>query len=530
MKEKVLILLENIAKELGFEGFVELTPSKGHGDFSTNLAMKMSRQMKKNPKDIALIIKEKIISDFIEEIEIAGPGFINLTLKGNVIALEVKKALEQKNLFGSSNQGKYINVEYVSANPTGKLHLGHARGAVVGSVLSNILIFAGNKVDQEYYVNDAGNQINILAISTFIRYQQEFGMDVQLPENSYGGEEIIQVAKTFKEKYGNKFVNSSLDAKTTKNIFRNETKDLLLEWIKKDLEDIQIKMDFYSSEQRMYDENKIDEALEKLKKHTFIEDGATWLDTISKGDDKNRVLIKKDKTFTYLTPDIAYHNVKLSRGYNELINIWGVDHIGYIKRIEVALNYLGLPSDKLDILSISLVKLLKNGKKLKMSKRAGTGFTIEDLVKITSSDIVRYFMASKAVTSNFSFDVEKLKEKTNDNPLFSIQYSNVRAKSILKKTLIKELCFEGVYSKKETDLINHLMKFGEKILYVANKHKVHVIPTYMLELSSLFNTFYADNKIIGNPREEFILPIVKLFNNVIDKCLELMGLTSPEKI
>ena len=526
MKQKVILALQEAIQKLGAEAEVELTPSKGHGDFSTNVAMKLAGQLKNSPANIAAEIISSIDEDFISKMEVAGPGFINIFLKSDVIASYVSNILKEDKDFGKGNQGKYINVEYVSANPTGHLHLGHARGASLGSTLSNILVFAGNKVDQEYYINDAGNQIDTLGLAVYTRYQQQLGSNIEMPEDTYRGEEIKEVANKLFDIVGDKY--RDVDYKVVEEFFKGESKKILLEDIKTHLGLIGVKFSFYSSEQEIYDKDLIKPALEALKENTFEEDGALWLDTMSKGDDKNRVLIKSDGKYTYLTPDIAYHKVKLERGYDELINVWGADHIGYIKRMEVALGYLGLPEDKLDVLVVQLVKLVKDGKEFKMSKRAGTSFTLKELVEMTGSDSIRFHMVNRASTSGFDFDIDKSKEKSNDNPVFTVQYTHARANQLIEKSTVELKA--GEYAQKEIELINLLNKFPQLIETISTNHKVHLLPQYLIDVSRSFNSIYATTQMIGGENESSLIALAKATKIVIANGLSLLGVSSPNKM
>ena len=526
MKQQVIKSFEKAVKSLfDINKEVQLTPAKGHGDFSTNIAMQLSKEVGANPKDIADKIVNEVKEDFIEKIEVAGPGFINIFLKSDQLSNQLKTIVDQGTKYGDGKQGKFINVEYVSANPTGYLHVGHARGAALGATLSNILKKAGNKVDQEYYINDAGNQIDTLGLASFTRYKQELGLDAKMPENTYKGQDIVFVAKELVKEFGDKYKDSEYEA--VAEVFKSKSKTMLLKIIQDDLKSFGIVMDLYSSEQKLYDDNKIKVALSKISKHTFEEDGATWLDTTSQGDDKDRVLIKKDGKYTYLTPDIAYHNIKLERGYDELINIWGADHIGYIKRMEVALGYLGLPAEKLDVLTIQLVKLIKDGKELKMSKRLGTSFTLKELLELVGKDATRFYMINRSNNSTFDFDIDLATKQSSENPVFTVQYTHARAFKLLETGKKPKL---GKYEGKEVELINLLSKFPELVIRMADTHKVHLLPQYLMEVAKTFNSFYSNTKIIGTDREEELLYLVSATKIVLKNALQLMDIEAPNKM
>ena len=526
MKQKIIKAIEKSLNIINASTSIELTPSKGHGDFSTNVALKLSAQMKKSPMEIAFKIKENIQENFIEKIEIAPPGFINFFLKDDIHVNTVKHILSSNQSYGRGNQSQYINVEYVSGNPTGHLHLGHARGAALGSALVNILRFAGNKVDAEYYVNDAGNQIDILGQSTFVRYLQELGMDLVMPEDSYRGQDIVQVAKYLVDKYGDKFKDKEYEQ--VSEIIKNDAKNYLLQVIKEHLSKYRVHFDIFSLESKLYEEDRINKALDKLKDYTYQKDGALWLKTSSKGDDKDRVLIKANKTFTYLSPDIAYHDLKLSRKYDQLINIWGSDHIGYIKRMKVALSYLGLPEERLDILVVQLVKLLKNNQELKMSKRKGTSYTIEELIEEVGADAARWFMLDRSPNSDVVFNINLATQKNSDNPVFTVQYTHARANQLINKSN-KEIHVTS-YNKKETEIINLLRKFPDLITGMASSHKVHLLPQYLLEVAREFNSWYSNYKVINQENEGSLIALTKAVKIVIKNGLTLLGISAPEKM
>ena len=332
---------------------LETPKDKANGDFATNLAMQLTKLAKKPPRAIAESILENLETEGteIEKIEIAGPGFINITVRKDFLADVIKSVKEQGENYGRSNTGnsEKVQVEFVSANPTGDLHLGHARGAAFGDSLCNVLDFAGFDVSREYYINDAGNQINNLAYSLEARYKQALGMDAEMPEDGYHGQDIIDIAGKLVEQFGNSILEKSDEERF--EFFREHGLKLELEKLKQDLENFRVKFDVWYSETSLYKNGKIDVALNKLKAngHVFEQEGATWFRSTTFGDDKDRVLVKSDGSFTYLTPDIAYHEDKINRGFEKLINIWGADHHGYIPRMKAAIQALGYDRDKLEV-------------------------------------------------------------------------------------------------------------------------------------------------------------------------------------
>ena len=524
MIEKILKnkIQEILLKKFNLKKEIEITESKGYGDFSTNIAMKIAKKLNDSSLNVANEIAKEINLDIISKIEVVKPGFINVFLNEKIFLDFVEKILNEKDNFGKHKQNKYINIEFVSANPTGFLHIGHARGAVLGSVLSNILKFAGNKVDNEYYINDAGNQIKMLGESVKVRYLQELGEKIELPENSYKGQDIVWVAKKFIKKY-----KDSLKKQDAKS-FTEESKEILLAKLKKDLKDYGVVFDIFSSEMDMYRKKLIEKTIDKLEDNVYKKDGALWLKTKIKGDQKDRVLVKSDGTCTYLMPDIAYHDLKISRGYDELINIWGADHIGYIKRMEIAIEYLGLPKDKLDIFVVQLVKLIKNNQELKMSKRMGTSYTIEEFLKEVNLDSARWFMIDRSQNSEFTFDIDAANSEDSNNPVFYLQYSYARANQLIKKSKNQNLF--GSYDTKEKELINLLNKFPELINTISNNHKVNLLPQYLTKLSSEFNSWYSTTKILNNKKEVIQINLAKAISIVLKSGLKLLGINAPTKM
>ncbi|OAH42261.1 arginine--tRNA ligase, partial [Dietzia cinnamea] len=466
LKEEIkqAIIKAGLAEEAQIPAVILETPKeKAHGDYSTNMAMQLARVAKKAPRQIA----EQLIENFdkskasIEKIEIAGPGFINFYMDNSYLTDLIPAILEAGDNYGESKvgNGQKIQVEFVSANPTGDLHLGHARGAAVGDSLCNVLAKAGYDVSREYYINDAGNQINNLALSVEARYFQALGMDKPMPEDGYHGADIIGIGKTLAEEYGDKYVNVSDQERF--DAFREYGLKYEMEKLKQDLENFRVKFDVWYSETSLYQNGKIDVALDALRTngHIYEEDGATWFRSSELGDDKDRVLIKQDGSYTYLLPDIAYHKDKLERGFEKLINIWGADHHGYIPRMKAAIEALGYGRDALEVEIIQLVHLYKDGEKMKMSKRTGKAVTMRDLIDEVGLDAVRYFFAMRSADTHMDFDLDLAVSQSNENPVFYAQYAHARINSILRSAAEQGLIFDieadfkHIQSEKEIDLL-----------------------------------------------------------------------------
>lgn len=522
---------------------LELPKDKAHGDYSTNLAMQLARVAKKAPRMIA----EEIVASFdkgkasIDKIEIAGPGFINFYMNNSYLTDLIPTIISAGEAYGETNIGndEKVQVEFVSANPTGDLHLGHARGAAVGDSLCNVLAKAGYDVSREYYINDAGNQINNLTISVEARYLQALGQDVQMPEDAYHGGDIVQIGKKLVEEFGDRFANESVEERRA--FFREYGLKYEMDKLKKDLEEFRVAFDVWYSETSLYHNGKIDTALAALKEkgHIYEEDGATWFNSTVFGDDKNRVLIKQDGSYTYLTPDIAYHKDKLDRGFTKLINIWGADHHGYIPRMKAAIEALGYEKDTLEVEIIQLVHLYKNGEKMKMSKRTGKAVTMRDLIEEVGLDAVRYFFAMRSSDTHMDFDLDLAVSKSNENPVYYAQYAHARICSMLRQGDEQGLSYDSnlkldeITSEKEIDLLKKLGEFPQAVSEAATKRIPHRITNYIYDLASALHSFYNAEKVLDPDNVEKSrarLGLMKATQVTLNNALTLIGVSSPEKM
>ncbi|WHY77492.1 arginine--tRNA ligase [Neobacillus sp. WH10] len=547
IKEEIraAVLKAGLATEEQIPDVILETPKeKAHGDYSTNMAMQLARVAKKAPRMIA----ESLMENFdrsqasIEKIELAGPGFINFYMNNDYLTDLIPTILEAEDKYGSTTVGggQKIQIEFVSANPTGDLHLGHARGAAVGDSLCNILDKAGYDVSREYYINDAGNQINNLALSVEARYFQALGMEKDMPEDGYHGADIVGIGKALAEEFGDKYVEVP-DAERFE-FFREYGLKYEMEKLKRDLEDFRVGFDVWYSETSLYKNGKIDEALEALRKSGYVydEDGATWLRSTHFGDDKDRVLIKQDGSYTYLTPDIAYHKDKLARGFEKLINIWGADHHGYIPRMKAAIQALGFDREALEVEIIQLVHLYKNGEKMKMSKRTGKAVTMRDLVDEVGLDATRYFFAMRSSDTHMDFDLDLAVSESNENPVYYAQYAHARICSILRAgeeqgvTVAADADFSLVASsEKEIDLLKKLGEFPSAVGEAAVKRVPHRITNYIFELASTFHSFYNAEKVLDSEQPERTkarLGLVKTVQITLKNALALIGVSAPEKM
>ncbi|KQL51140.1 arginine--tRNA ligase [Heyndrickxia shackletonii] len=541
---KAAVIKAGLATEEQIPDIILETPKdKAHGDYATNAAMQLARVAKKAPKMIA----EEIIHHFdrskasIEKIELAGPGFINFYMDNSYLTDLIPTILSEGSEYGRSNAGKgqKIQVEFVSANPTGDLHLGHARGAAVGDSLCNVLDKAGYEVSREYYINDAGNQIHNLALSVEARYFQALGLDKEMPEDGYHGQDIVGIGKKLAEQYGDKYAQA--DEQERYEFFRQYGLDYEMAKLKTDLENFRVPFDVWYSETSLYKNGKIDETLNELRERgqVYEEDGATWFRSTTFGDDKNRVLIKNDGSYTYLTPDIAYHKDKFDRGFEKLINIWGADHHGYIPRMKAAMEALGFDPNNLEVEVIQLVHLYKNGEKMKMSKRTGKAVTMRDLIEEVGLDAVRYFFAMRSADTHMDFDLDLAVSQSNENPVYYAQYAHARICSILRQG--EELGFSVnekadvklIQAEKEIDLLKKMGDFPSAIAEAAEKRIPHRITNYINDLAQAFHSFYNAEKVLDKENEELTnarLALIKSVQITMKNALALIGVSAPERM
>lgn len=521
---------------------LESPKDKANGDYATNIAMQLTRIAKKAPRAIAEAIVKNLDKESanIEKVEIAGPGFINITIKKDYLLDVVKTVLEQKEDYGRTNSGagERIQVEFVSANPTGDLHLGHARGSSVGDSLCNVLDLAGYDVSREYYINDAGNQINNLALSIEARYFEALGKGDSMPEDGYRGQDIKDIAEDLVKEHGDKFVAMTHEERF--EAFRKHGLKVELAKLQKDLADFRVEFDVWYPESSLYENGKIDKALAKLREngHVYEEDGATWFRSTAFGDDKDRVLIKNDGSYTYLTPDIAYHEDKLQRGFDKLINIWGADHHGYIPRMKAAIEALGYDRDTLEVNIVQMVQLYKDGEKMKMSKRTGKAVTMRELVELVGLDAVRYFFAMRSGDSHMDFDLDLAVSQSNENPVYYSQYAHARICSIVRQA--EEQGFtastdhlELLSSEKEVDVLKKIGDFPKVVADAAKLRAPHRITTYIQDLASNFHSFYNANKVLDATNEDLTrarLALITAVRTTIANALKVIGVSAPDKM
>ncbi|MDD3171696.1 MAG: arginine--tRNA ligase [Bacilli bacterium] len=535
--------INNILQEEGlsekYEIFFEVPKDTNFGDYSTNIAMRLAKSLKKAPVVIANNIIQKIDlkKHHLAKIDVAGSGFINFYLDKKYLSNVVFKIIEEKDNFGKTDIGinEKVLLEFVSANPTGYLHVGHGRGAAYGDSLARIMKKAGYDVTTEHYVNDAGNQINNLTLSIYERYKELHGQECNLGEDYYHGKEIIEIARKIKNESGDFYLQHPYY-----DYFRKIGLNYLLDGLKNDLADFNVRFDNWFSEKSLYDNGEVKNVLDTLKEnnHTYIEDKATWLRTTEYCDDKDRVIIKSDGSLTYLAPDIAYHMNKLRRGYTCLIDVLGADHHGYINRLKSAVYLAGGNPEAINIDILQMVRALQNGVEVKMSKRSGKAITLRDLIDEVGSDALRFLYISKALSTHMDLDLDLAVKNSNENPVYYVQYAYARINSLFRVleesgkdfTPVKEfqsLDIDEIYS-----LIKILLQYPTYVVEAASKRLPHKICQFSLQLAGELHSYYNDHKIITDDIEQTNerLTLLKAVQIVLKDSLTLIGVGIKEKM
>ncbi|MBR5582339.1 MAG: arginine--tRNA ligase [Phascolarctobacterium sp.] len=524
------------------EVLLEVPPQKEFGDFATNFAMQSARALKCNPRMIAQAVVDNMDCAYVEKMEIAGPGFINFYLKQDWIYDVLAGIIAEGENYGNlvSDCKEKIQVEYVSANPTGPLHVGHGRGAAVGSALANLMKAAGMDVSREFYINDAGNQINNLAASVNARYLEQLGQTVEFPENGYHGHDIIETAERIVRIYGDRFLNMSEEERLQE--FRTIALKEKLAALKEDLEAFNVTYDHWFSEQTLHDADAIKSACDLLTERGYLyeQDGALWLKATEYGDDKDRVVIRDNGIPTYFAADIAYHRDKYARGFDRVINLWGADHHGYIARMKAAVGALGYHPDQLEVLILQMVSLYRNGELVKMSKRTGQSVTLNELIEEVGTDAARFFFVMRSIDSQLDFDLTLATEKSNENPVYYIQYAHARICSIMRQLEeagiavmpATEAKLNTLVEASELELIKKLGEYPEMIAGAAKERAVHRVAHYVHDLAGLFHSFYNQCRILGvdSDLQQARIALVKTVGHVIRHALSILGVSAPERM
>jgi arginyl-tRNA synthetase len=520
---------------------LEKPSNEQHGDYATNIAMQLTKVAKQPPREIAQAIIDHLDlqGTHIRKMEIAGPGFINIFMDSDYLIPLLPHVLQTREDYGKHpKKGMRIQVEFVSANPTGDLHLGHARGASYGDALCNVLEAAGYEVEREYYINDAGNQIHNLALSVEARYMQALGLEAEMPEDGYYGQDIIQIGEELATEEGDTWLHQSKEERLA--YFRQYGLEYELKKIENDLQRFRVKFDNWFSEISLYKEGKVNQALDKMRKsgEIYEKDGATWFRTTKYGDDKDRVVIKSDGSYTYLASDIAYHNDKLERGFDKLINVWGADHHGYVPRMEAAIQALGYPKDTLETAIIQMVNLFEDGERVKMSKRSGKALTLRQLMEEVGVDAMRYMMNTRSCDTHLDFDINLARSQSNENPVYYVQYAHARICTLLNKAKVAGYSYTEYdasllqYSS-EKELLKMLGEFPQLVLDAAEKRIPHKITQYAFDLASALHSFYNAEKVLDETQLALTkarLALLEAVKITIDNALRLIGVHAPEQM
>ncbi len=538
MKDIVKKSLINILKKLDYPEIpVEIQKPKNdiEADFATNIAFKLSKQLDKNPYEIASNLKNNIEDDLFSSIEVAKPGFINLKINPDIIIKHLKKIIDEKHNYGKNDCGKKkkVLVEFVSANPTGPLTVGHGRGAIIGDIISNIYSWNGFNVEREYYYNNAGRQMRKLGESVYSRYLDLNNIKNEFPEDGYKGDYIKNIALKIKKKYSNRYVE-----KNDLDVFIKESEKEIFSNINNTLEKIGIKFDTFFNENTLYENKKIYKTIEDLDEVGLIykKDNATWFKGTKVGRNVDRVLIKSTGEPTYRLPDIAYHITKYERNYDLCIDVFGADHMDAYPDVLEAVNQLGFDKNKIKVLIHQFISILKDGKPIKMSTRAANFITLDELTKEVGSDVLRYFFIMRHMNSHLNFDLKLAKEKSEENPVFYIQYANARISNILKKAIDinidKKINLSNLKADDELKIINKLIDFEDLVKKLIDTNEPQMLANYLHELSSLFHKYYAHNRVIQENLEltKSRLVLISAIQIVIQNGLKILGISQPEKM
>lgn len=548
----------------------ERTRQKEHGDFATNVAMTLAKVAGRNPRELANLIVDALPKDsLITQVDIAGPGFINVFVARDARYAVLSTIFAEGDRYGlaPANSKRKIMVEFVSANPTGPLHVGHGRGAAYGDALARVLIAAGNQVEREYYVNDAGRQMDILAVSVWIRYMQANKVAVDLPTNAYQGDYIAEMGQDLASKHGDSYVlaaqnvvdaqagleeDAAIDAiiALTKNdlgsdgfaVFFSRAIDSILADIKDDLSGFGVDYDTWFSERSLFDDGKIDAVIEQLKKsgHLYEKAGAWWFRTTEFGDEKDRVVVRDNGQPTYFASDIAYHKDKVDRGFDECINIWGSDHHGYIPRVKASMQALDLDPDKLNVLLVQFAVLYRGGEKIKMSTRSGSFVTLRELRDEVGVDAARFFYAQRKSEQHMDFDLDLAKSQSNDNPVYYVQYAYARICAIFRQAAereidvseIKQSDFSSLDAEHELGLLTLLQRFPEVVESAANNYEPHQLSYYLRDLATAFHSYYNSDKFLDAEvaQRNAMLALCEATKQILANGLNILGVSVREKM
>ena len=526
------------------EVVIEVPKREGQGDYATTLAMSLASSERRAPREIASILIRHLgdPNEMIGQVEIAGPGFINFTIKPEWWRDQLAEILKTDQAYGTGimGQGQRIQIEFVSANPTGPLHVGHGRWAAVGNAMAHLLRAVGYEVEAEFYINDAGRQVKLLGESVFSHYQQLFGNSIPIPEDGYRGSYVADLADQMKHRVGSQYANMPLESCLSE--FSRFAVDEMLKEIRNDLDAFGIRFDTWFSEAALFERGDVVDVIESLKKggYQYKRDGAVWFRSTAFSDDKDRVIQKKDGEYTYLASDIAYHRDKLSRGFDRIINIWGADHHGYVARMEAVVQALGYSKEKLTIKIGQLVTLMRSGQPIAMSKRSGEYITVRDVINEVGKDAALFFFLMRRLDSPLEFDLELAKRQTNENPVFYVQYAHARLSSVLqqaeergiKRRDVSKVDLNRLELPEELGVIRKLCQYPDLVQDAAMALEPHRVTFYLQDLAALLHNYYNHHRFISDDQEltQARLVLVVAVRIVIRNALRLLGIAAPDKM
>lgn len=548
--QKVILDAVEASREQGLINYqslpdfvIEVPREKGHGDFACNIAMLMAREARMAPRKIAELIADKISKknfERLEKVEVAGPGFINIFLNNNWLYAIPALVFTLGDKYGYNDRcGQRVQVEFVSANPTGNLHMGNARGGAIGDTLANILDRAGYEVEREFYINDAGNQIEIFTDSLETRYLQLNGHDIPFPENGYAGQDVVDTVKRIMNHYGTSLLE--LPAGERRRILVDYALQEKVAYMHQTLKNFGVEYDVWFSEKSLH-AGKIEQVVDYLKEKGYIyeEDDALWFKSTLFGDEKDEVIKRANGLPTYFAADIAYHQNKFERGFDWVINIWGADHHGHIARMKGAMQALGYDPDKLDILLMQLVRLYRGGNIVRMSKRTGTTVSLDELIEEVGRDAARFFFVMRSPDSHLDFDLELAKQQSQENPVYYVQYAHARICSIfrqaeaagVKMALVEDIQPALLQEEEELALLRKIADFPEEICIAARTMAPHRIARYVLDLAGLFHSFYNHHRVLHQDQalQNARLLLMYITRITIKNSLDILGVNAPERM
>ncbi len=523
---------------------IEVPREKGHGDFACNAAMLLARQARMAPRKIAEIIVahfDQVKMDFVNKVEVAGAGFINFTLMNDWLYQVPEMVVKLGDDYGRNNKKeRRVQVEFVSANPTGNLHMGNARGGALGDSLANILDRAGYDVEREFYINDAGNQVEVFAESLEARYLQLKGFHVNFPEDGYAGQDVIETVRNIINVYGDRLINME-SAERRKMMLEFALKEKI-EYIQRTLKNFGIDYDVWFSEQTLHESGRVDQVIHQLSDQGYVydKDDALWFKSTLFGDEKDEVLMRANKIPTYFAADIAYHQNKFERGFDWVINIWGADHHGHVARMKGAIQALGYEPDRLEILLMQLVRLYRRGTLVRMSKRTGTTISLDELIAEVGKDAARFTFVMRSPDSHLDFDLELAKQKSLENPVYYVQYAHARICSVFRQAgayqwempPVQQVEVRLLREEEEIDLLRKIADFPEEIAIAARTVAPHRIARYVLDLAGLFHSYYNHHRVLNDDRalQDARLLLLYITRTTIKNALSVLGVSAPEQM